>query len=541
MTRAVHVIVIGAGFAGLYAIHKLRALGLSVQAFEAGSGVGGTWYWNRYPGARCDSEMPVYQFLFSDELGSEWRWSERYPSQPDVQAYLNFVADRLDLRRDIGFDTRVTALHYESGAQRWTVTTEQGDRLSARYCVTAAGCLSAPQTPEFPGIDSFAGRIVYTSSWPEEGVDLRGKRVAVIGTGATGIQLIPEAARDAAQLTVFQRTANFSVPARNRSLTADEIEHYRSSIAQYRDVVKLSDLGHLPRLPGPTQDDTDDDPAALQSAFRTLIDMGGNGMLLNFPTMVVDERINALAADVVRERIRAIVDDPATAEDLIPTDHPIGTKRVCIDTDYFETFNRDNVRLVNLRRMPITRITQDAIVTGDERHPVDIIILATGFDAVTGPLTRIDIRGRDGVSLRDKWADGPKSYLGLMVAGFPNLFTITGPLSPSVFTNMPAMIEQHVDWIADCVASLEREGQATIEARADEEEAWGRHARDVAEQTLFTRAASWYMGANIDGKPRTILPYLGGMVAYREKCLEAAADHYARFELTAGQADPSQR
>lgn len=531
--ETVDAIVIGAGFGGMMAIQRLRAMGLSVQGFEQASGVGGTWYWNRYPGARCDSETPVYQYFFSDELAREWTWSERYPAQGEILDYLNWVADRLDLRRHYRFDTAVTALAYDEASRLWTATTADGDSLSARYCITALGCLSAPKTPEIEGVERFRGRTYFTSAWPHEPVDFTNQRVAVIGTGSSGIQAIPLIAAQAAQLTVFQRTANFSIPAKNRPLSEAEKAEHKANFDAYRTGATSSNHGHLPRSAGPCEAEIGREDEDFLAAYRTHMELGGFGLLNNFDTVLVDERVNDLAAQVVRDHIRTTVKDPAVAEALIPTDHPIGTKRPCLDTHYYETFNRPTVSLVDLRQAPISAITEDAIVAGGQAYPVDAIVFATGFDAVTGPLLRIDIRGKGGRSLRDKWADGPETYLGLMMAGFPNLFTVTGPLSPSVLSNMPAAIDQHVNWIVDCIAMLEAKGGGAIEARPDKESAWGEHARTVADHTLYPKAASWYMGANVPGKPRTILPYLGGMIAYRQACDEAAADDYQAFEVSA--------
>ena len=534
MTRATcDAIVIGAGFAGLLAVHKLREMGLSVQCFERGSGVGGTWYWNRYPGARCDSETPVYSYFFDDTLATEWTWPERYPSSDEILKYLNWIADRLDLRPNIRFNTMVEALVYDEAENLWTVTTGDGDQLSAKYCITALGCLSEPQKLAIPGIDDFAGETYFTSSWPHEKVDFTGKRVAVIGTGSTGIQTVPVVAEEAAHLTVFQRTPNYSVPAKNRPLTDAEKEEFRTNFALYRQGATSSNGGHLPRVPGPHEDEIGTDPEKLVEAFKVHIAQGGFGFLQNFQSVMVDQKLNDAMAEAVRDHIRSIVKDPAVAEELLPFDHPVGTKRPCLDTNYYETFNRDNVSLVNIRKHPISAVTKDAIVAGDKAYKVDAIIYATGFDAVTGPLLRIDIRGRDGQSLRDKWAEGPVNYLGLMMAGFPNLFTITGPLSPSVLANMPSAIDQHVNWIVDCIAMMEEKGAATIEARPDQEDAWHQHNIEVADMTLFPKAQSWYMGSNIPGKKRTILPYLGGMIGYRAKCDEEAREDYKGFEVTA--------
>ncbi len=514
-------IIIGAGFAGLYMLHRLRGLGMDVQVFEAGDGVGGTWYWNRYPGARCDVPSLEYSYSFSEDLQREWAWSERYASQPEILRYLDHVADRFDLRRDIAFRTRVTSAAFDDG---WTVETSQGERVTARYLIAAVGCLaSAPRVPDLP---MFHGATHHTGRWPHEGVDLAGKRVAVIGTGSSGIQAIPEIAQVAEHVTVFQRTANFSVPARNGPMDPAYEKWFKDNHGEIRAGMRATHSG-LMTTPNPDSA-LSAGPEARLSAFEERWERGGIAFLGSFSDLLVSEEANTAAADFVRGKIRATVTESRVAEKLTPYDHPIGSKRICVDTGYYATFNRPNVRLADLRTAPLEEFTRYGVRTTAGEHPVDVIVFATGFDALTGPLLNIDIRGKGGLPLRDKWAAGPKTYLGLMSAGFPNLFTITGPGSPSVLSNMIVSIEQHVDWIAGCLAHLDGR---TIDADPAAEDAWGAHVAEVAGYTLFPRADSWYMGANVPGKPRVFLPYVGGVGLYRARCEEVAATGYAGFTI----------
>jgi cation diffusion facilitator CzcD-associated flavoprotein CzcO/acetyl esterase/lipase len=527
-------IVVGAGFAGLYALHRLRGLGLRVRVLEQGEGIGGTWFWNRYPGARCDIESMDYSYSFSDELEQEWEWSERYPAQPEILRYLDHVADRFDLRRDIQLGTRVTAARYADG--RWEVTTQAGTRYSATYCVMACGCLSTPHRPAIEGLDDFEGDWYHSARWPRDGVELAGKRVGVIGTGSTGIQLVPQLAAQAQHLYVFQRTANFSMPAHNRPLDRDV---QRAAKDRYRERRRLA-RESLSGVPASHPDvlsrrsALEVAPEERTRAYERGWANGGIGAItLAFDDIIVNAEANATAADFVRGKIREIVRDPATAQALCPATHPIGTKRICVDTDYYATYNRDNVTLVDVRGAPIERLTPRGIETAQAEYELDVIVFATGFDAMTGALLEIDVRGRDGLALADKWSDGPRTYLGLATAGFPNLFLVTGPGSPSVLSNMVLSIEQHVDWIADCVAYLREHGLDTIEARPEAEDRWVAHVSEVAEATLFPRASSWYAGANIPGKPRVFMPYLGGVGNYRTHCDAVAASGYDGFAVTA--------
>jgi cation diffusion facilitator CzcD-associated flavoprotein CzcO len=532
--RTVDALVIGAGFAGLYQLHCLRdRLGLSVQVLEAGDGIGGTWYWNRYPGARCDSESHSYAFYFDEALLQEWEWSERYPGQAEIMRYLNHVADRFDLRRDIRFNARVSSAEYDAAANRWHVRTESGDHYVATWLITAVGCLSAANVPAIPGRENFDGRWFHTGEWPHEGVDFTGKRVGMVGTGSTGIQAAPVIAETAGHVTVFQRTANYSIPARNAPLTEDFKAWAKSHTAEIRQTMHASVNGHPFLIEDRSAHDVS--PEEREAIYQAAWDHGGLKFRAGFRDLLTDKAANDTAAEFLRRQIGKVVKDPKTAAVLANIDHPFATKRPPIDTGYFETFNRDNVSLVDLRASPIERITPNGILTADGvEYPLDIIVFATGFDAMTGPLLRIGITGRDGVSLRDAWREGPKTLLGLQVTGFPNMFTITGPGSPSVLTNMPVAIEQHVEWITDCIAHLRAQGIPTIEPAPEAMERWVAHVNDAANATLLPQAGhSWYLGANVPGKPRVFMPYAGGMARYRRTCADVAARGYDGFVLGA--------
>jgi cation diffusion facilitator CzcD-associated flavoprotein CzcO len=522
-------LVIGAGFSGLYQLICLRdRLGLSVQVLEAGDGVGGTWYWNRYPGARCDSESHAYCYTFSEDLMREWEWSERYPEQPEIMRYLNHVADRFDLKRNTRFNTRVIAANYNQAANRWTVRTETGEQFTTMFLITAVGCLSTANVPNIPGLESFAGSWYHTGQWPHEGVDFNGKRVGMIGTGSTGIQAAPVIAETATHLTVFQRTANYSVPARNASLTPEFKRYVKENAAEIRAVMHATRNGqpfHISeRLALATP------PEEREALYEAAWEKGGLQFRATFEDLMVKKAANDTAADFIRRKIRAIVKDPATAAKLSDIDHPYATKRPPIDTNYFETFNRDNVTLVDVKAAPIERITPSGIRTSDAEYPLDIIVFATGFDAMTGPMLRMNITGRDGLSLAKAWEAGPLTYLGLQIAGFPNLFTVTGPGSPSVLCNMPVAIEQHADWIADCIAHMRAHGLERIEAMPEAVTKWVEQVNTAASATLLPLAtSSWYLGANVPGKPRVFMPYAGGMARYRTICADVAANNYEGF------------
>ena len=528
-------LIVGAGFSGLYQLHCLRdRLGLRVLVLEAAEGVGGTWYWNRYPGARCDSESHSYCFYFSDQLLDEWEWSERYPQQPEVMRYLDFVADKLDLKRDIQFSTRVTGAEYDEAANLWRVRTERGEQFEATFLITAVGCLSSANIPDLPGLESFKGEWYHTGHWPHEGVDFTGKRVGQIGTGSTGIQAAPVIAESAAHLTVFQRTANYSVPAQNRPLSAEFKRWVRENKRELRDLVRSTPNGHPFRIAERKAFDVSDDER--RKIYEEAWSVGGLRFRANFQDLLVDKAANDTAAEFIKTKIREIVKDPVTAEALADIDHPYAAKRPPIDTGYFETFNRENVELVNLRAEPIERITPKGIRTRRREIELDLIVFATGFDAMTGTLLRMNIRGRQGLKLEDAWSVGPRTYLGLQVPGFPNMFTITGPGSPSVLCNMPVAIEQHVEWITDCIAYLREREVATIEATPGATESWVSHVNDAANATLLPRVPhSWYLGANVRGKPRVFMPYSGGMNRYRAICNEVGAKGYPGFLLAGRQ------
>ncbi|HVC53201.1 MAG TPA: NAD(P)/FAD-dependent oxidoreductase [Stellaceae bacterium] len=531
-TNELDALVIGAGFAGLYQLLCLRdRLGLSVKAVEAGGGVGGTWYWNRYPGARCDSESHVYWYTFSPDLMREWEWSERYPGQAEILRYLNFVADRFDLKRDIQFNTRVVAASYDEEANRWQVRTEGGDTYVVKFLITAVGCLSTANVPDFPGLNDFAGDWYHTGQWPHEGVDFTGKRVGMIGTGSTGIQAAPVIAASAKHLTVFQRTANFSVPARNAPLEPEFRQYIKDHASEIRAFTHETINGMAFRIEERLAVETP--PEEREKIYEAAWERGGLQFRAAFQDMMVDKRANDTAADFVKRKIRSVVKDPATAAILSDIDHPYAAKRPPIDTNYFETYNRPNVTLVDLRKAPIDRISRAGICTTEAEYPVDIIVFATGFDAMTGPMLRMDIRGRGGIALKDAWEAGPRTYLGLQVPGFPNLFTITGPGSPSVLCNMPVAIEQHADWITDCIRHLNDNGLERIEARADARDKWAEEVNQIAHKTVLPLAKhSWYLGANIPGKPRVFMPYAGGMLRYRQICADVAAAGYEGFMLS---------
>ncbi|HEY1931054.1 MAG TPA: NAD(P)/FAD-dependent oxidoreductase [Acetobacteraceae bacterium] len=531
-TTELDALVIGAGFGGLYQLFCLRdRLGLSVMALEAGGGVGGTWYWNRYPGARCDSESHVYWYTFSAELMREWEWSERYPGQAEILRYLNFVADRFDLKRDIRFDSRVTSAQYDEAANRWRVRTGNGDTYVAKFLVTAVGCLSTANVPNIPGLRDFKGDWYHTGQWPHDGVDFHGKRVGMIGTGSTGIQAAPVIAAQAEHLTVFQRTANYSVPARNVPLTPEFKRYVRQNAREIRALTHETYNGMAFKVEDRKAVETS--PDEREELYEAAWERGGLQFRATFQDMLVSKAANDTAADFIKRKIRSIVKDPGTAAILSDIDHPYAAKRPPIDTDYFETYNRPNVTLVDVKAAPIQRISETGICTADAEYPVDIIVFATGFDAMTGPLLRMDLRGRDGVALKDVWQAGPRNYLGLQIAGFPNLFTITGPGSPSVLCNMPVAIEQHADWIADCIGYIRAKGLERIEPRPEAVEKWVTEVNEVAGRTLLPMAKhSWYLGANIPGKPRVFMPYAGGMIRYREICADVVAGDYAGFALS---------
>jgi cyclohexanone monooxygenase len=529
---AFDVVVVGAGFAGMYMLHRLRGLGLSVRVYEQGGDVGGTWYWNRYPGARCDVESMQYSYSFSDELQREWDWSERYAPQPEIFKYANHVADRFNLRTDIQLNTRVDQAAFDESANRWSVTTSDGATVTAQFVILATGCLSNARMPDIKGLADFKGKVYHTGHWPHEPVDFTGLRVGVIGTGSSGIQSVPVIAEQASHLTVFQRTANFSIPARNAALTAEERQSFRSNYPEIRRFAREEARNGI-YTDMPDRGALDDGDNERRARYESRWTRGGLTFMSVYNDLALDKASNDTAADFVREKIAEIVKDPETAKLLQPNSHPIGTKRICIDTDYFAAFNRPNVTLVDIKANPIEEILPNGVRTGGKDYEVDALVLATGFDAMTGSVAKIDIRGRNGQTLNQKWTEGPRTYLGLMSAGFPNLFLITGPGSPSVLSNMIVSIEQHVDWIADCIGYMRERDLDAMEANKDAEDSWVAHVNEVAHGTLYPQANSWYMGANIPGKPQIFMPYIGGVGAYRQICNDVTAKGYQGFAMTA--------
>lgn len=530
--KCIDVAVVGAGFAGLYALHKFRTQGKSVRVFEAASDVGGTWYHNRYPGARCDVESVDYCYSFSEELQQEWSWTEKYATQAEILSYINWVTEKLDLRRDIDFNTRVISAVLDEGSLLWTVTTDTGQVLTSRFVIMATGPLSAALTPAFPGLDTFAGATYHTSNWPHDDVDFTGKKVAVIGTGSSGIQSIPVIAGQADQLYVFQRTPNYSVPAGNRPLSPQDVAEVKANYAERRRMSWRSG-GGSPHVAHPKLT-MEVSPEERRAAFEKRWELGGVLFSKTFRDQMIDPEANEQARLFYEEKVRAVIDDPEVAELLIPNDHPIGTKRICTDTNYFQTFNRPNVKLVSVRQTPIESVDATGINTCDRHFDVDVIVLATGFDAMTGALAKIDITGRGGKTLRDNWSDGPRTYLGLGIDGFPNMFIVSGPGAPAVLANMVLHAEAHVNWIADCINYLDDHGYRAIEATEQAVDDWGVECARRADATLFTKANSWYMGANVPGKPRTFMLFIGGFGVYLDICAEVADAGYKGFELLKG-------
>jgi len=526
------VVVVGAGFAGMYMLHRLRGLGLSVRVYEQGGDVGGTWYWNRYPGARCDVESMQYSYSFSEELQQEWNWSERYAPQPEILKYANHVADRFDLRSDIQLNTRVDRAAFDESANAWQVATSGSKTVTAKYVVLATGCLSNARTPAIKGLSSFQGKVYHTGHWPHEPIDFTGQRVGVIGTGSSAIQSVPMIAAQASRLTVFQRTPNFSIPARNAALTEEERAAFRTKYPEIRRFAREESRNGI-YTEIPDRGALDDDDNERRAKYEARWSRGGLTFMGVYNNLALDKAANDTAADFVREKIAEIVRDPQTAKLMQPNNHPIGSKRICIDTDYFATFNRPNVSLVDIRSNPIEEILPSAVRSGGRDYEIDALVLATGFDAMTGSVAKIEISGRQGRTLNQKWAEGPKTYLGLMSAGFPNLFIITGPGSPSVLSNMIVSIEQHVEWIADCMGYMRDRGLDTMEANQQAENDWVAHVNEVANATLYPQANSWYMGANIPGKPQIFMPYIGGVGVYRQICNDVAAKGYEGFTMTA--------
>lgn len=528
--RKLDVLIVGAGFAGLYMLLKARKMGLEARAFDRAGGVGGTWYHNRYPGARVDIQSMEYSFSFSDELQQDWHWTERYSSQPEILKYAEHVADRFELRDGIQLKTGVTGAAFDESEARWQVKTDDGQTWSARFLVMATGPLSAPNTPSFPGLESFTGEVLHTANWPHHPVDFTGKRVAVIGTGSSGVQVVPLIAKQAKELTVFQRTATYAVPAQNKPLDPLYEAKVKGEYSDFR--------ARNSRMRGGFGSDLPPNPVSALSVsaeeretmFEERWAYGGFSFLGAFNDLNVDMKANGLAAEFVRTKIRSIVKDPETALLLSPQ-HTIGCKRLCIDSGYYETFNRPNVILVDVGSHPIDEITATGLRADGRDFDFDVLVLATGFDAMTGTLMKLDLQGRGGLRIQDKWEAGPRNYLGLMVAGFPNMFNVAGPGSTLPFTNAIVCIEQHVNWISDCIAHLDKAGYATIDPTDEAESNWIEHVNTMAKPTLFLTCNSWYLGANIPGKPRMFMPLAGGFPPYAARCADVASKDYEGFAL----------
>ena len=525
----VDVVVVGAGFSGLYLLYRLRKAGFSTRVFERGGDVGGTWYWNRYPGARCDVESLQYSYSFDEQLQQDWHWPEKFSAQPDILAYANHVADRFNLKKDIEFNIEVKASWFDENLKTWKITTNTGEEINAQYFIMATGCISTTQIPNIKGLSDYVGNTFHTGDWPHEEVDFSGQSIAVIGTGSSGIQSIPVLAKQAKKLTVFQRTPNYSIPSQNEPMTKKYERSWKDVYSERRKEMRYSAHGSLKDLNDVPALSVDEDQR--QELYTKRWAIGGTGFLGSFNDLLTNADANYTAAEYVRQQIKRVVKDKETAEILCPRSYPIGTKRICIDTGYFETYNRENVKLVDISKKPIQRLVADGIIVDDQLYAFDSIIFATGFDAMTGSIFNVDIKGRDGLALKEKWIAGPKTYLGLMSASFPNLFMITGPGSPSVKSNMIMSIEQHVDLVIETLLSMRRKGLSVVEPELEAENKWVDHVQEVANKTLFPQANSWYMGANIPGKPRLFMPYIGGVGAYREICEEIVANNYRGFKF----------
>ena len=525
----VDVVVVGAGFSGLYLLYRLRKAGFSTRVFERGGDVGGTWYWNRYPGARCDVESLQYSYSFDEQLQQDWHWPEKFSAQPDILAYANHVADRFNLKKDIEFNVEVKASRFDENLKTWKITTNTGEEIDAQYFIMATGCISTTQIPNIKGLSDYVGNTFHTGDWPHEEVDFSGQSIAVIGTGSSGIQSIPVLAKQAKKLTVFQRTPNYSIPSQNEPMTKKYERSWKDVYSERRKEMRYSAHGSLKDLNDVPALSVDEDQR--QELYTKRWAIGGTGFLGSFNDLLTNADANYTAAEYVRQQIKRVVKDKETAEILCPRSYPIGTKRICIDTGYFETYNRENVKLVDISKKPIQRLVADGIIVDDQLYAFDSIIFATGFDAMTGSIFNVDIKGRGGLALKEKWNAGPKTYLGLMSSSFPNLFMITGPGSPSVKSNMIMSIEQHVDLVIETLLSMRRKGLSVVEPELEAENKWVDHVQEVANKTLFPQANSWYMGANIPGKPRLFMPYIGGVGAYREICEEIVANNYRGFKF----------
>lgn len=529
-SEVLDVVIVGGGFAGMYAVYRLRQENLKLLAFDEAADVGGVWYWNRYPGAQCDVDSRDYSYSFSPELQEEWEWSVRNARQPEILSYASHVADRFDLRRSYRFNTRIVSARFDESSQLWVLETHAGEVFRSRFCVMATGPLSAPRAPEIPGFETFRGRVLYTARWPHEPVDFAGRKVGLIGTGSSGIQATPFLASAAKHLYVFQRTPQYALPAQNFERSKAAERAFRKGYKEYRKYLNETFSGYHVDIE-PRDSAKTADAEERRRLFEVSWGRGLNALMRTYKDLLTDVESNEHAAEFVRDKIRQIVKDPEVARKLTPTDYPIGAKRLVLEANYWETFNRENVTLVDIRETPFTKLTENAIETTRGRYEIDDLVLATGFDALTGALTSMDIRGRNNLSLASKWKDGARSYLGITVAGFPNLFMVSGPGSPSVFVNLILASEQHVDWIAECIAYLRKNHVKTIEAQESAEAEWGVEVAAAADKTVIPLANSWWIGANVPGKPRVFLPYLGGFPAYKKKCKEIAESGYAGFTL----------
>ena len=530
VTKTLDAVIVGAGFGGLYALYRLREMGLAATVLEKGDGIGGTWYWNRYPGARCDVESLQYSYSFSDEVQQEWHWSERFASQGEILNYINYVADKFGLKESVELNTRVVSATYDDADQTWSTKTADGQVRRSRLLIFATGALSMPIEPAIAGLDQFEGEIYRTSAWPHEPVSFAGKRVAVVGTGSSGIQAVPVIAEEAARLFVLQRTPNYSIPGRNKAMDPEFERDWKANYAERRQEALRTRSNNLFRagtVPG--REVTYEER---EREFEARWEAGGLALPYSYPDLTLDPEVNKHASDFVRRKIAEKIKDPQVAAGLLPNEYGIGGRRLCVDNGYYETFNRDNVTLVDLRKEPLISMTSQGFRTEKAEHAIDALVLATGFDAFTGALSRIAVKGRNGLQLSEKWADGPTNYLGLTVAGFPNMFIVTGPGSPSVLSNMVISIQQHIDWIAECIEFLRRNGHTTIDAKLDSETAWGNHIAGIAAGTLIQRTKSWYTGSNVSGKTNSHFLYMGGTINYIRDITHAGPEtDYAGFEL----------